>query len=222
LKSQPIPVYCINLPRSSARRAHMEAEFGRVGWDATFIPALDGVRMLNLESLQRDGVLSRDNISITKPLCHAEVGCYLTHEYIWRTILRTGQPYAIICEDDILIRDPALDLVRLARSLPPACDIFYLYYMNDSVGLTAPAFDVDLDPQVARVGPYGIYPAWSCGGTQCYLITAQGAEKALASCRPIRHPIDGYLARMSFEGRLATFAIHPMAVRDGQLRSTIG
>jgi GR25 family glycosyltransferase involved in LPS biosynthesis len=212
----------MNLPRSSARRTAMEAEFRRVGWQATFVPALDGVQMLDLDSLQRDGVLSPDHRSLSKPLCHAEVGCYLTHEYIWRAIRRAGQPYAIICEDDIIVRDPAIDLESLSRRLPPACDLFYLYYMNDAPGLTAPAFDVKLDPQVGRVGPYAMYAAWSCGGTQCYLITAQGAEKALASSRPIRHPIDGYLARMSFEGRMATFATHPMAVRDGRLQSTIG
>ena len=200
----------------------MQAEFHRVGWQVTFVPALDGPEALDLRELLRVGVLSPDNRSFTRPLCHAEVGCYLTHEHIWRTIRRFRQPYAIICEDDILIRDPAINLRRLARNLPPACDLFYLYYMNDIPGLTAPAFDIDLDPQVASIGPYSVYPAWSCGGTQCYLITAQGAEKALASCRPIRHPVDGYLARMSFEGRMVTFAAHPRAVRDRRLESTIG
>jgi glycosyl transferase, family 25 len=222
LSRQPIPIYCLNLPRSAARRANMEAEFRRVGWEATFVPALDGVRALDVDGLLRDGVLSPDNRSLSNPLCQAEIGCYLTHEYVWRMIRRSGQPYAIICEDDIVVRDPAIDLARLARKLPPACDLFYLYYMNDTPGLTAPAFDIDHDPCVARVGSYSVYPAWSCGGTQCYLITSQGAEKALASCRPIRHPIDGFLARMSFEGRMATFATYPMAVRDGRMQSTIG
>jgi GR25 family glycosyltransferase involved in LPS biosynthesis len=200
----------------------MEAEFRRVGWEATFVPALDGAQALDRDELLRAGVLSPDNRSLSNPLCQGEIGCYLTHEYVWRLIRRARQPYAIVCEDDILVRDPAIDLARLARKLPPACDLFYLYYMNDSPGLTAPAFDVEQDPRIARVGPYSVYAAWSCGGTQCYLITSQGAEKALACCRPIRHPIDGFLARMSAEGRMTAFAINPMAVRDGRLQSTIG
>ncbi len=222
MNTLPIPIYCINLPRSSDRRAAMEAEFRRVGWQAVFVPAVDGPSTIDLDSLADQGILSRRNRSLRNPLCHAEVGCYLTHERVWRRIYHTGQPYAIICEDDILVRDPPIDLERLVRKLPSDCDLFYLYYMNDVAGLTAPAFNVDRDPRIARVGSYDMYRAWSCGGTQCYLITAQGVEKALSSCRPIRHPIDGYLARMSGKRRMVTFAIHPRAVVDAGLWSTIG
>ncbi len=222
MKSQAIPIYCINLVRSTARRARMQAEFRRVGWEATFIPAIDGPNTIDIFELLWSGILSPHNRSLQNPLSPAEIGCYLTHEHIWRRIQLAREPYALICEDDIVIRDPAIDLGRLARKLPSSCDLFYFYYMNDAPGLTAPAFDVRNDPRVARVGSYDIYRAWSCGGTQCYLITAQGVEKALASCRPIWHPVDGYLARMSFEGHMMSFATYPMAVMDARLHSTIG
>jgi glycosyl transferase family 25 len=222
LKFQPVSIYCINLARSTSRRERMEAEFRRVGWEVTFVPAMDGSNAIDVGELLRIGLLSPDNRSLRNPLSPAEIGCYLTHEHIWRWIQRTEQPYAIICEDDILIRDPTIDLARLVKKLPPSCDLFYFFHLNGAPGLTAPAFNVDTDPRVAKVGPYDIYSAWSCGGTQCYLITAQGVDKALASCRPIRHPVDGYLARMSFEGRMRSFAIHPMAVIDARLQSTIG
>ncbi len=200
----------------------MEAEFRRVGWHATFVQAIDGSRTIDLNRLLAEGVLSPNNWSLSQPLCQSEVGCYLTHERVWEHIVQTGRRYAIICEDDVLVRDPPVDLEHLARKLPPRCDLFYLYYMNDTAGLTAPAFDLHGDPQIAKVGSYGVYKAWSCGGTQCYLITAKGARKALGRSRPIRFPIDGYLARMSATGRMSTFAIHPRAVKDAGLYSTIG
>jgi GR25 family glycosyltransferase involved in LPS biosynthesis len=221
VNAQPIPIYCLNLRRSVERRAAMEAEFRRVNWTVNFVPAVDGKQQLDLDVLRNEGVLSPDSWSITKPLSQAEVGTYLTHERVWRRILRKHQPYAIICEDDVLVANPPLDLRRLARKIPPDCDLFYLYYMNDAPGLTAPAFDVESDTRLARVGPYDIYQAWSCGGTQCYLMTANGAAKALTHCWPICHPVDGYLARLSFEGRMSTYAIHPRAVRDAGFPSTI-
>lgn len=200
----------------------MQAEFQRVGWDATFVSAIDGRSRIDIELLLRTGVLSPRNRSLRNPLSAAEIGCYLTHERVWQQILDSGQPYAIVCEDDILVRDPAINLRHLARRLPAGCDLFYLYYMNDSPGLTAPAFDAASDRRVDTVDSYEVYAAWSCGGSQCYLITASGARKVLAWCRPIRFPIDGYLARMSAAGRLGTFAIHPRAIVDARLCSTIG
>lgn len=66
-----------------------------------------------------------------------------------------------------------------------------------------------------------MFAAWSCGGTQCYLVTARGVDTLLSTSRPIRVPVDGYLGRLTFDERVTVYALDPMPVRHLTFRSTI-
>jgi len=220
--TQPLSVYCINLRRSVERRRHMEREFSRLGWEPTFVEAVDGPVTHSHEDLLRKQELSPDHHGIFNPLSLTEIGCSLSHEKVWKLIVDRREPYAIVCEDDLRFRDPQINLHALLRVLPEDCDLLYLYYLNtEPDGFTAPAFDAEKSLPVARFDSYQIFSAWSCGGAQFYLITARGASRALSFTRPIKFPVDGYLGRLGYEQRLKLYALHPLAAETGLFQSTI-
>lgn len=128
---------------------------------------------------------------------------------------------ALICEDDIALPDPVIDLDRLRDGVPRNCDILYCSYLNgDSPTIVSPAIDRG-SGAVSHAGTHAIFPAWACGGTQCYLLTAKGAAKVLKAFRPIRTAVDGFLTRFRASGGLETYALRPMAASHADFPSTI-
>lgn len=221
-----IPLYCINLARSRDRRLHMEEQFSAVGWHARFVRAVDAREDIRPEHLVTQNVLASDAEGLLGPITAAEVACFLSHERVWRAVVRDRQPLAVVCEDDIRFRKPFLCWDSFSQALPDEADIIYLHYMNRSGNagaLTDPAFRPEVASPHARFGPHALYQAWSCGGCQSYCVTLAGAMKLLRLARPIRHPVDGFLARTSAVGLLGTFAVSPMPVVLAELakRSTI-
>lgn len=199
----------------------MELEFERIGWKATFVQAVDGRDVSDIGKLIRDGILNPDHEGLSGPMSPGDVACCLSHEKVWKLIAGNKERCAMICEDDIRFREPLVDLSSVVTGMPADCDLLYLYYLNSEPnGFTDPAFDSDKHNPIIRAGSYKVFSAWSCGGTQCYLITAQGVEKALSSARPIKFPIDGYLGRLGYERRLNMYAVDPVAAESGFFRTT--
>ncbi|CAO3383219.1 glycosyltransferase family 25 protein [Azospirillum argentinense] len=222
--AQAMPVYCINLARSAARRAHMDGEFARIGWAARYVRAVDGPLLVDAAAMLASGALAADNEGLTGPLTAGEIGCYLSHERAWRSIRDGGARAALVCEDDVRFRAPFLDREALAAALPEDCDILYLHYLDGGLGpdaAIAPPFERETSRPAATAGAYGIHRAWSCGGSQCYCLTARGAAKLLAAARPIRFPVDGQLGRLGYTRELTVYALHPMAAESGWMPSTI-
>lgn len=203
----------------------MAASLPSIASNVRFVTALDGSNGLDLAELVNRGVLAPNHIGLGVPMTLGEVACYLSHERAWRLMARSGHRAALICEDDIRFSDPLIDLDALSRALPNDGDILYLYYLND--GTKNPSgYDIDaaIGPDsrfVGAVGDYSIHTAWSCGGTQSYLLTAKGVSKILEACRPIRSAVDGFLGGLSFRGALTTYALRPRAVEEVPFPSAI-
>lgn len=216
----PCGVYCISLPRSGARRRHMERQFGRLGWPATFVDAVEGAD-LDLDAMQGSGELHPQNEGLSGPMSHAEVGCALSHAHVWRMLCQSDRRYGLVCEDDLVL-PPSLDLWTLLRGLPGDGDLVYLHYLNDeTLASIRPAFDPERDVPVRRAGALSVYEAWSCGGASCYLVTQRGARKLLEHLRGMRYPSDGLLARLTASGQLRAYALWPRPVAIHPFESTI-
>lgn len=184
-----IPAYIISLADEQARRAHMRQECARVGVDAVFVDAAD-LRRIDDDELRR-----RSDLPAAKPkkkqrrLTRGEVGCALSHHGIYAEIVRQGQPYALILEDDAeFIRNPAalLDagsLNAIAKQYP--FDVLLLGYVK-TLPAQLPYYyrripiktraELTINGETVRFGtPWEQY---GCG-TVAYVITLAGAEKLL-------------------------------------------
>jgi len=119
------------------------------------------------------GVLAQNQ---TAPvLTPGEVGCAMAHGKAWRHILKKGWKAAIIVEDDIkpgeAYNGTLAESVKALGGVPKGAHVLFLTHA-DGVGNPPKRWDAE-----GRL-LYG-------GGNHAYVITAEGAEKALAAQFPM-------------------------------------
>ena len=102
-----VPVFWINLDRSTARRAQMEAQFAAHGVRHTRVRAVDG-RTLFADESSPGARAARDRCVELPPGGAAELenspgelGCTLSHVLCCVAALRAGHERALVMEDDI-------------------------------------------------------------------------------------------------------------------------
>jgi GR25 family glycosyltransferase involved in LPS biosynthesis len=191
------PILVINLPRSTERLEHMRQlipEFVRIeGVDGRQwqVPGEDpsGRPIWSfpaVEELKDDGILGDSH---WYPLIPTEVGCALGHREAWQYIVDNALPFAVVLEDDIDLT-PAFkgtfkESVEAQGGLPEGAEVLFLQ------------------------GRDAIYPCMTAdeqgrlvdgGGNYGYVITLEGAKKALRAQFPMYYPCDVQWWAVCFEG----------------------
>ena len=187
-----IPIFVINLDRSTDRLAHVRAEFDREGLAFERFPAVDGTNLPAALAPYFHG----------SPLRPGEVGCYASHLLLWQRIAGGGA--ALVCEDDISL--PAGFAALLRSVLDAAPDGWDVIRMSSPTRRpVVPLRDLDGRHKLVR---YWREPTLS-GAT---LVSPKGAHKL---CKPgLRTlPIDADLRRpWAFD--IDTYGVHPNPVRQ--------
>ncbi|XP_011877481.1 PREDICTED: glycosyltransferase 25 family member isoform X1 [Vollenhovia emeryi] len=96
-------IYMINLLRRPERRKRMQTLFKELGIRAEIIDAVDG-RTLNESSLKESGVVPMPEYSDPyhkRPMTMGEIGCFLSHYFVWQKVLEHGYKSIMVLEDDV-------------------------------------------------------------------------------------------------------------------------
>ncbi len=91
------PVYIISLASATARRAFQEAQARTLGFPPVWQAAL-GIDAFSDEEFLRHA------FHWQRPLKKTEVGCFLSHLKIWRTIA-AGHVPVVVLEDDVILSE---------------------------------------------------------------------------------------------------------------------
>ncbi len=141
-----------------------------------------------------------------RPIALPEIGCYLSHYALWKSIAEDGLPGAIILEDDFQASSalPAVlsDLCRLRLS---NCLIKLDAYKKVRGALIA-----DLSGGTQLIFPNRV-PALSMG----YLIDRQAAANLVAKTQPFGRPVDIDLKHW-WEFNVSVLAVQPALLRPRQ------
>jgi GR25 family glycosyltransferase involved in LPS biosynthesis len=127
-ESSRIPrIYCINLKASSDRRRRMEHRFAYYNLldSVTFIEAVPREAPL-IDYYHQQAVQQYPDTRKWR----SEMACFASHLKAIRTFLEDGGSEALICEDDILLRNQFPDEYRKVReNLPDDAPLVSLSYM---------------------------------------------------------------------------------------------
>lgn len=96
-------IYFINLDRRPDRKLRMFASFEELGIEGKRFPAVDG-RQLNDSYLEALGVRQLEGYEDPyhkRPLKIGEIGCFLSHYFIWKEAIERNYSKIIIFEDDV-------------------------------------------------------------------------------------------------------------------------
>lgn len=203
----------INLARDVHRAQAMDTAFAACRHQPTRFEAVDW-RALPASSHATYTSPQRNQAQYFRGLTAGECGCYASHVEVWRALLASDEPWALVLEDDV---EPAegFDAVM------------------DSVDGLGAGWDM-----VKLVGREREQPAWSCllvgahtlvqyrrvpSLTGAYLVSREGARKLLNTRVPFARPIDIDI-RWWWENQLALFGVapYPVALAPTSADSSIG
>ncbi|MDE0407752.1 MAG: glycosyltransferase family 25 protein [Alphaproteobacteria bacterium] len=161
-----LPVFVINLDRRPDRWAAMSAQLDRLGIAAARIPAVDARLLAAQEEWERD---TNGNAPAAWTVDLGAVACAWSHRKALRAFLDTGEPAALILEDDAELADDTPSLLETVDWWPPEARM---------ITLTPGAVPVPLYPASAET-PSGrtvhrFERFASCAAA--YLMTREGAE----------------------------------------------
>lgn len=182
-------VYMISLLRRPERRNRMLACLDELGFDYTPFDAIDG-RQLNESYIKELGISYMPGWKDPwgeRPMTFGEVGCFLSHYFIWLKIIAEDWEKILILEDDIDFEDNFRhDLMRTLREVENADPEWDLVYIGRK------SLNTDDEKLVEGTEHLVIpmYSYWTLG----YIISQRGAKKLL-SARPFDNllPVDEYI-----------------------------
>ena len=201
---QPLPIYVVSLERATARRANIKRQLA--GYNYTFFNAIDG---WNLTESERQLV---DRYIIAHSLKPTESACYLSHMGVWRTIIDQHLPYALIFEDDIVLR-------KRFRSLLPK---FFEVITYDLVYF-GHCFEQRNGTLLHTINSFEIRRSVKPRCIHAYIISQHGASTFLdyLNAHKTRIPIDMLMEEIFNQGPLTAVSVFPPLVSTLGMRSTI-
>lgn len=221
------PVWVINLPRSTERRAYIVAHLQELGLPFEIVPAVDG-QMLTQDELTEFYSLEQTLACIGRELVPGEIGCSLSHLRLYERMVTEGVEMALILEDDAVIDPEVLELLAKPEAFPPGWELLLLYHSEGQMSWW------HRRPLTGRfrTGRF-VQPTY---GTAGYLITQGGARKILAQAYPVRAPSDHWTGGHMNTG-VQLYGLEPCGIAQryvpedplhstitgrGQLRSALG
>lgn len=197
-----IPVYCVNLPAETRRRAILERQLRELGFaQVYFIDAVIG-STLDPDALVREGVYDDSTAKRyhARSLSKNEISCSLSHGICYDLIVSRGHARAMILEDDALFMPSRIDEVNLSV-LPADWDVLFLNsFLKDA-------------PPRNRVAGRIFHGDAYWGSSAAYILSEKGAKRLAADYKPVIHAADGYLGRND----LSRFMCYPDCVLNGSV-----
>ncbi|XP_030035142.2 glycosyltransferase 25 family member isoform X2 [Manduca sexta] len=181
-------IYMINLDRRIERRQLMKLSFKELGMDVKLFSAVDG-RSLDINNLEKSNIKLLPNYEDPyhkRPMKAGEVGCFLSHYYIWKEIIFKKLNMTLILEDDVhftpYFRHRLLQLIDEMRHLD-----WDLVYIGRKI------LEDNKEAYVTEHTTRPLYSYWTLG----YFLSYRGAVK-LVNAEPLSKmlPVDEFLPIM--------------------------
>ncbi len=217
-----LPVFVINLPHSVERRQRCARALDALGLSYELVTAIDGHDLGDLP------LLTTYQPHLRRALTRGEVGCLESHLAVLSRIVRENLPIACVCEDDAQLNDDCAEVFRALETSAAGArrmhwDVLLLGHHSarrtPGEGAATCLWSSPLTGRrrVARVAEFAM-------GAYAYMVTRRGAERLLASARPLRMPMDWVTGYAPAAGARLAAVTPPCVTPDHAIAggSTIG
>ncbi|OCT85461.1 procollagen galactosyltransferase 2 [Xenopus laevis] len=214
-------IFMINLKRRQDRRVRMLRSLYEQEIQVKIFDAVDG-KALNtsqLKALKIEVIPGYHDPYSGRTLTRGEIGCFLSHYYIWKEVVDRGLEKSLVIEDDVrfepLFKHKLMKLMNDIEEVELEWDLIYIGRKRMQVERPEKAI-----PNVMNLVEAD-YSYWTLG----YAISRQGAEKLIAAepfnkMLPVdeflpvmfnKHPVEKYLE--FYEPRdLKAFSAEPLLI----------
>ncbi len=207
-----IPIYIINLDESTDRLQRISNDLSKYDLHYQRFPAIKGVDLdeetINRWCPERHMWWARRDIKL------GEIGCFLSHVKLFEEIIARGYERVCVLEDDADIDAELVSWVQDSTPIPNNGDILKLTINGEfstCSGMPVGEFSGRTMAFMFRRGIHGTYG---------YIITRQGAQKALEHLAVMKDAVDNAMFEF-WNSNLETYHVYPPVVRTGE-ESIIG
>jgi glycosyl transferase family 25 len=195
-----IQIFVINLDRAPERLARITQTLNQFGLSFERIAAVDG------------GTLSENEKRRLNPtprvgglLSDGEIGCFASHLAAYRVIAARGIQRACVMEDDAAFDESVIAWLDRSLALPGDCHILKLE------GIIRPkSWVLPIRKYAQRMIVFSEQVSF---GTGAYIITLEGARRALLRLSKMGSVLDDALFRY-WETGLHIYEVHPFPIRQ--------
>lgn len=201
-----MPIYVINLSRSSERWNHMNRELLKHSVDYfERVEAVDGGALLPSETeVYYDSIENSKHYFV--PLKTAEIACFLSHRRAWEMLLESEFSSACVLEDDIRFTDnprPVLQAISAFLQSPEPLMV-KIYSPRPVNSLSLPLFNLTYRLHAPRHVPLGM-PG--------LCLNRAAAQRLLAFSERFFEPVDVALQRTWHHG-VKIWILQPSIVQE--------
>ena len=202
--------WVINLDRAPERLARVRAQLDELGLAWTRLPAVDARALKPEQSAALDEAAYRRKHGMTPSL--GELGCYLSHVEVMRALLASNFEFALVLEDDVLLRPSLPAVLEGLLQYRARWDVAKLSAVHS--GTPVPYLQVAPGHSLAVM-------LTRCTGSSAYVLNRAAARAYLAQLLPMSLPYDHVFDqgwRFGLKFRLVT---PTPCEHDEQIASTI-
>ncbi|MBK7666510.1 MAG: glycosyltransferase family 25 protein [Sphingobacteriaceae bacterium] len=212
-------IFVTNLKTSPDRRTHIIKEFEGKGLDFSFVDCVIGKDLSEKElhekcDMKKINHFNREVEWFTKGV----IGCTLTNQNTYRTIIENNYEMALLLEDDTILPDNLKQILTEIENSAKQGDVILLFYLTyTTLKLKAlanqnnerPLFYEPLNPECIH-------------GGSAVVVTRKAAENMLKYNTPIRMSPDSWkdFYEANCIGRL--LCVHPMPINTADFGTTMG
>lgn len=220
-----LPIYVISLVRATDRRQKIKKQIDELGLEFEFIDATDERQGLSKEEIDLIGLGNlKQHSNRTSP---GAIGALISHLRCYEKIIQSGAEEALILEDDVVLGEGFLPVLKHLLKLPIEYNLLHLglFFPNENslpyIGRkTYPLnfwqkrkLDMAAD-QVSQqfyLGPLG----GNSYGSYCYLISRAGCEFSLKNYKSLPYNIDSLMNVTGMPRRLSIVPSIGIQSHDG-------
>lgn len=186
-------IFVINLEKEEVKRNLVKHEFDNAGLSYELVKAING-KDLSEDELNKS-VKNHQKNYLTK----GEIGCALSHIFIYKKMVSENIPLALICEDDInLHKDTGLILEGLEKIANPGKKQAFLFF-NSERKYANRRFDISQE--------YFFNECHGPRSTHGYVITIAAAKAMLSINYPLTMSADDWM-HFYYLGHIKTYSIN--------------
>lgn len=187
-------IFMINLKRRRDRYERMDMTLKELGLKWKHFEAVDG-KNFTIEKVQEMGITAMSDFKdpyLERPLTFGEIGCFMSHWYIWQEMVERNLEMVLVLEDDVRFEFDFIrqmqDVMKQAENIQSVVNWDLIYFGRKHMSRDKEHFVKGADKIV-----WARYSYWTLG----YVLKLSGAKKLIAGDPlPKMVPVDEYIPIM--------------------------
>ena len=205
-----LQTWVINLDRAPDRLARISEQLQMLGLPWTRLPAVDARALTPEQSAALDEPAYRRKHGMTP--VPGELGCYLSHVQAMHLFLASGARFALVLEDDVLLRPALPAVLKGLMAHPGRWDMVKLSAVHS--GTPVPVLDLAPGHRLAVM-------LSRCTGSSAYLMNRHAAQVYARELLPMSLPYDHVFDQGWRFGLKVRMVTPSPCGHDDQIASTI-